>query len=146
MKESVILRNRNKLMKCNETRHYKMYKAGKNFLFASISMMAMGSWMFLNQTAYADVKPSVSITAQIKTPTSSTNSDQAGTRVQLLLVVQHRVNLLMGVVLTKKVTKGQALILQRLQLKQINQHLQVLKKQQRVMRLTIRHSHNLSMK
>ncbi|WP_180245676.1 KxYKxGKxW signal peptide domain-containing protein, partial [Secundilactobacillus silagincola] len=67
-------------MKCNETRHYKMYKAGKNFLFASISMMAMGSWMFLNQTAYADVKPSVAITAQVKTPTSSTNSDQAGTQ------------------------------------------------------------------
>lgn len=76
MKESVNLKNRNKLMKCNETKRYKMYKAGKNILYASISMIAMGSWMFLNQQAFADVKPGVSVTAQSQT----TNADQTSTK------------------------------------------------------------------
>ncbi|WP_290123395.1 KxYKxGKxW signal peptide domain-containing protein, partial [Secundilactobacillus silagei] len=62
-------------MKCNETRHYKMYKAGKRILYASISMMAMGSWMFLNQDAYADVNSNVSATVQA-TAKKGTNLNQ----------------------------------------------------------------------
>ncbi|MFC6253177.1 beta strand repeat-containing protein, partial [Secundilactobacillus hailunensis] len=56
-----------------------MYKAGKQILYASISMMAMGSWLFLNQNAYADVKPETSVTAQAQGNTSTNQAGAKGT-------------------------------------------------------------------
>lgn len=64
--------NRNKLMKCNAKQHYKMYKAGKNLLYASISMIAFGSFMFLGNEAHADTTVSTQATT---TPESDATSD-----------------------------------------------------------------------
>ncbi|GAX03976.1 adhesion exoprotein [Secundilactobacillus pentosiphilus] len=55
------MKNRNQVMKCNETRHYKMYKAGKRFLYASVSMVTLGSWMFLSQDVHAATQTSTAV-------------------------------------------------------------------------------------
>ncbi len=69
------MENQNRIMKCNETRHYKMYKAGKRILYASIAMIACGSWLFLSQDAHAAVTSNVSTT--VNTPaTGSANNSQ----------------------------------------------------------------------
>ncbi|WP_171001265.1 mucin-binding protein [Secundilactobacillus hailunensis] len=61
-------------MKCNETRHYKMYKAGKRILYASIAMIACGSWLFLSQDAHAAVTSNVSTTVNAPATGSANNS------------------------------------------------------------------------
>ncbi|GAA3602138.1 KxYKxGKxW signal peptide domain-containing protein [Secundilactobacillus similis] len=42
--------NRNKIMRCNAKQHYKMYKVGKRFVYASLSVVALGSVMLLSHT------------------------------------------------------------------------------------------------
>ncbi|GAX06108.1 adhesion exoprotein [Secundilactobacillus pentosiphilus] len=71
------MKNRNQVMKCNETRHYKMYKAGKRFLYASVSMVTLGSWMFLSQDVHAATQTSTAVAPS--TTAISTDSGQVRT-------------------------------------------------------------------